>query len=615
MILLCSYACGNESAKDLVLLRTKVLENMKDSVACDSVLLEVRKLSYSGKTKSIIYKELVDELTEKEPTTANLLRCVAYLNRAIEVAPSDYLFDLKMKLMNVYMLLQGKADITEQLSEVIVDIEQRYIVTVHQKAVFFHQKAVVYSMTGEHERALDYAKQAHKSYKETNDIDGQFEMLRFFGNLYGFMGQKEEQEDAYIATLDFVKQNKLKDQQEGVLYLLANCVYGQHKYSEAIEWSDKVFEIMDAQIDTARYYRTVSNYYSVIQDLDKARYYIYKIIEDYSNERNRFPQYRRLADLYARDGVKDSAIYYYEKTLYDCEYNLQKSNKRTMPAMAIYVYTALGELAWQNKEYDKAIAFLEIAVNIAQSETRSSEYKLKAYRLLNVYYLSTGQSEKAMDAWTRYDSLYSLYEKKNKEQRKEELARQLRGKELSFTVEEQRIKLEQTNRLILLILVICLFSFLILFGVYLLYRQKKRLLNSIEQKEKEIKELSKKTVVEDSTTQEAQLFERIEMLMVDEQLFMNKDLNLDDFSKKLGSNRSYVSAAINQFTKQNFSQWVNRHRVGYFIENVLNVDNLQELASRSGFASQASFYRWFKVYTGMTPKQYIDKYKGVDPRS
>lgn len=611
-MLLCSYACGSENATDVVLLRAKVLENMKDSIACDSVLLEVRKLSYSGKTKSLIYKELVDELTKKEPTTVNLLRCVAYLKRAIEVAPSDYLFDLKMKLMNVYMLLQGKADITEQLSGVIVDIEQRYIVTPHQRAVFFHQKAVVYSMTGEYERALDYAKQAYNSYQEIENIEGQFEMLRYFGNLYGFMKQKEDQENAYKATLDFVEKNKLKEEQEGVLYLLANNAFSQGENNKAIEWCDKILQIENVKIDTARYYRTVSNYYSATQELDKARYYTYKIIDDYSNERNRYPQYRRLADLYARDGIKDSAIYYYEKTLYDCEYTLQKSNKSTMPAMAIYVYTALGELAWQNKEIDKAIAFLEIAVNVAQSQTRSSEFKLKAYRLLNVYYLATGQPEKAMDAWSRYDSLYSNYERLSKEQRKEDLARQLRGKELAFTVEAQRMKLEQTNRFILLILVVCLFSLVILFGVYLLYRQKKRLLNSIERKDKEIKELSKKTELEDNTTQEAQLFERIEKVMVDEQLFMNKDLNLDDFSKMLGSNRSYVSAAINQFTKQNFSQWVNRHRVGYFVENILKDDNLQDLASRSGFASQASFYRWFKVYTGMTPKQYIEKYKGVD---
>ncbi|MGL5562786.1 MAG: helix-turn-helix domain-containing protein [Tannerellaceae bacterium] len=586
---------------------------MKDSIACDSVLLQVRKLSYSGKTKALIYKELVDELSKKEPTTSNLLRCVSYLKRAIEVAPSDYLFDLKMKLMNVYMLLQGKADVTEQLSEVIVDIEQRYIVTSHQKASFFHQKAVIYSMTGEYERALEYARRAHKSYEETNDVDGQFEMLRFFGNIHGFMKQKEEQEQAYVATLDFVKRNKLNRQLESVLYLLANCAYGQKKYNEAIGWCDQVLEITDVKIDTARYYRTVSIYYSATKNFDKARYYTYKIIEDYSSERNRFPQYRRLADLYVQDGMRDSAIYYYEKTLYDCEYTLQKRNQATMPAMAIYVYTALGELAWQNKEIDKAISFLEIAVNVAQSQSRSSEFKLKAYRLLNVYYLATGQPTKAMNAWTRYDSLYTNYEILSKEQRKEDLARQLRGKELSFTVEEQRMKLEQTNRLILLILVICLFSIVILFGVFMLYRQKKRLLNSIEQKDKEIKELSKKTELENNTTQEAQLFERIEKIMIDEQLFMDKDLNLDDFSKKIGSNRSYVSAAINQFTKQNFSQWVNRYRVGYFVENIIKEDNIQDLALRSGFASQASFYRWFKVYTGMTPKQYIEKYGRIEP--
>ena len=522
----CFYACGNENTADVVILRAKVIENMKDSVACDSVLLEVRKLSYSGKTKALIYKELVDELINTEPTTANLFRCIAYLKRAIEVAPSDYLFDLKMKLMNVYMRLQGKADITVQLSEAIVDIEQRYLVTPHQKAVFFHQKAVVYNISGEYERALEYAQQAHKSYKEIEDVGGQFEMLRFFGNLYGFMKQKDEQEKAYIATLDFVKQNRLNDQQEGVLYLLANCIYGQGRYEDAISWCDEVLKIKDVEIDTARYYRTVTNYYSADKNLDKARYYTYKIINDYSNERNRFPQYRRLADLYAQDGIRDSAIHYYEKTLYDCEYTLQKWNKVTMPAMAIYVYTALGELAWQNKEIDKAISFLEIAVSVAHSQTRSSEFKLKAYRLLNVYYLATGQPEKAMDAWSRYDSLYSKYEKMSREQRKEDLAKQLRGKELAFTVEEQRMKLEQTSRLILLILVVCLLSLVILLGVYLLYRQKKRLLNSIEQKDKEIKELSKKTDLEDNTTQEAQLFERIEKLMVDEQLFMNKDLNV-----------------------------------------------------------------------------------------
>ncbi len=104
---------------------------------------------------------------------------------------------------------------------------------------------------------------------------------------------------------------------------------------------------------------------------------------------------------------------------------------------------------------------------------------------------------------------------------------------------------------------------------------------------------------------------RIERVMKDDKLFLTPNLKLVDLVKKLGTNRSYIYNAINREMGTSFSEYVNSLRVEYACE-VLQHDPsipIQKLSVQSGFSSDVSFYRNFKLFKGGSPKDYI-KNKG-----
>ena len=89
--------------------------------------------------------------------------------------------------------------------------------------------------------------------------------------------------------------------------------------------------------------------------------------------------------------------------------------------------------------------------------------------------------------------------------------------------------------------------------------------------------------------------------------FLDAELDLDRVSRELGYARHEVSQAINTKTGGNFYAFVNRHRIGAFIE-ALGEDggrrpSFAALACDCGFYSQSSFYSAVKRVTGATPRE------------
>ena len=112
-----------------------------------------------------------------------------------------------------------------------------------------------------------------------------------------------------------------------------------------------------------------------------------------------------------------------------------------------------------------------------------------------------------------------------------------------------------------------------------------------------------------SKRSDSQLMQRICQLMDDEQLFLHSDLKVQDVAVRLNISSSYVSECINNHYGQSFSQFVNSYRVRY-AQNLLQQDSetkLVVLAKMSGFNSEVSFFRNFKTFTGMTPREWLQK--------
>ena len=110
-------------------------------------------------------------------------------------------------------------------------------------------------------------------------------------------------------------------------------------------------------------------------------------------------------------------------------------------------------------------------------------------------------------------------------------------------------------------------------------------------------------------TDDAELMQRICQVMEEQQLFMNPNLKITDIAAALGSNRSAISACINSRRDCSFPQFVNGYRVAYAQELLRNQPDIKiaEVCVKSGFSSEASFYRIFKAVTGTTPTAWKTK--------
>lgn len=108
---------------------------------------------------------------------------------------------------------------------------------------------------------------------------------------------------------------------------------------------------------------------------------------------------------------------------------------------------------------------------------------------------------------------------------------------------------------------------------------------------------------------EEELFDRIEALMRDEALYLQKGLTLADFAKQLGTNTKYISSSINACAHCSFIEYVNRLRISHAQELLRTSPGmrLSDIADASGYTSESAFYRNFKAITGCTPAEWLGR--------
>lgn len=95
--------------------------------------------------------------------------------------------------------------------------------------------------------------------------------------------------------------------------------------------------------------------------------------------------------------------------------------------------------------------------------------------------------------------------------------------------------------------------------------------------------------------------------MEEDQVYLQPNLKISDLAAMLGTNRNYLYNAINVDMGVTFSEFVNRYRIGHAQRLLMENPeaNMEEIAIRSGFSSEVTFYRNFKTVTGTTPYKWL----------
>lgn len=112
--------------------------------------------------------------------------------------------------------------------------------------------------------------------------------------------------------------------------------------------------------------------------------------------------------------------------------------------------------------------------------------------------------------------------------------------------------------------------------------------------------------------EEVQLEARIASVMEEQKLYLLPGLKISDVALAVGSNRTYVSNALNSVAKMSFTDYVNSRRIEYAKSRMTESEGnkvLANIAAESGFSSFPSFYRAFVKFTGYSPSEWLKKRK------
>ncbi len=107
--------------------------------------------------------------------------------------------------------------------------------------------------------------------------------------------------------------------------------------------------------------------------------------------------------------------------------------------------------------------------------------------------------------------------------------------------------------------------------------------------------------------------QRIDALLQNQKIYLNTDLKLEDLANELGVSQNHVSQVINEQKKCSFRDLINYYRVEEVKRKLSSTENKKytflAIAFSCGFNNKASFNKYFKKYTGQTPKAY---YQGLE---
>ncbi len=180
-------------------------------------------------------------------------------------------------------------------------------------------------------------------------------------------------------------------------------------------------------------------------------------------------------------------------------------------------------------------------------------------------------------------------------------------KTVKLTNEKLALKSQQQTLLLMLLLIVSLG----LFGISYLFiniKRKRDILvkQNIELAKKE--ELRTSKSAEHQKNVDLELIIELEKLMFDKKLYTSSQLTIEKLAKKLNTNRTYLSEAINLHYQKNYSNWIASIRMNaarkLLIDPNFNHYSIEGISKHVGFSSISSFNTLFKKFTGLTPSQF-----------
>lgn len=241
-------------------------------------------------------------------------------------------------------------------------------------------------------------------------------------------------------------------------------------------------------------------------------------------------------------------------------------------------------------------------------------YAYSMYEELANLASAAGEYEKAVKWLGRYNEMKNDVFNVEKERSFNNLIRQYENQKNAMEIQKRDMELLKQRQLIRLILVIFVLAAVAVAAVAArirtrnrMYRQLVSKYNAYLERERMIMERFSENRRDSGSEVIKQMFDRLETLMKDERLYAEKNLTIEDVASRLGTNRSYLSKAVNTYAGASFNSYLNSIRIKESIKMLSDPENdapIKQIADAVGYSNITSFYNNFTKETGVPPSRF-----------
>lgn len=293
------------------------------------------------------------------------------------------------------------------------------------------------------------------------------------------------------------------------------------------------------------------------------------------------------------------------------------------------VYNGLGGIRLKQKNWADAEIYLKKAENIADG-SKSLKLKKAVYSNINDYYEGTGDNVKASLYATKYVKAYDSLTARNREFA-------VIAPENVVKPNKKSTQISIVKNAAIIVLLISLIGLIVFFKVKQ-KKQRSKFRNIIRSQLQMISSRSESSPLKTENSDFSNISveevddriegtdkKRNESLMTSEtelkllelleefergDLYNNKNMSLSFLAAELNTNTKYLSYVINQHKCADVKTYVNRLRINYIIDKLINDEKYRQykisiLADECGFSSHSKFASVFKAVTDFSPSAYI----------
>lgn len=365
-------------------------------------------------------------------------------------------------------------------------------------------------------------------------------------------------------------------------------IYAQDVYRNGVD-NNNIYRIFQGAMISANLYWMMRDTANALRYVKEALPYV----EMYDQSREVYVLY---ADILRDIGKKDSSVIYYRKAF-------QEQSGSGIYSKAD-LYLGYAEFLKEDRRYDDAVSVLMDGLHMMDS-VRSPAKKPMMYLSLSGIYEDMGDPGTAL-------TYYKQYNEEANRQLSLEIERKISSIRREYDKQKHEVELLEWRNKYNLAVMAFVFAVCVFVGLYLLYRSKVKNYRQLLKQHQTILERQETRPAQTAAVPMPQdkmkeMYDRLEKLMYEQELYRQSDLSRDKVAQMLSTNRTYLCSVIKSFTGMTFPYYVNSFRINEAVRILSNPEDntpIKAIAGNLGYNNLTTFYRLFEAAKGMPPSKY-----------